>query len=141
MDTVMSALQFPVMLPSLAGLGLVALGGAVGAVARYHVAAAIERRLGAGMPWGTLVVNLSAALLAGGLLALFNLGRLPVPAGWLLLIVGLLGSYSTVSSFSIQTLVLARQHGYHALLYAALSVTGCLVLVATGYLLGGWLGG
>ncbi len=136
----MTATQFPAILPSLTGLGLVALGGAAGAVARYHVAAAIERRLGTAMPWGTLVVNLSAALLAGGLLALFNLGRLPVPAGWLLLIAGLLGSYSTVSSFSIQTLVLARQHGYptRALLYVLLSVTGCLVLVTSGYLLGVW---
>lgn len=139
----MTTAQLPTLLPSLAGLGLVALGGAMGAVARYHVAAAIERRLGTAMPWGTLTVNLSAALLAGWLLALFNLGRLPVPAGWLLLIAGGLGSYSTVSSFSIQTLVLARQHGYpvRALLYVLLSLTGCLGLVASGYLLGVWLGG
>src|SRR5690606_25374656 len=131
----------PAILPSLTGLGLVAIGGAAGAVARYHVAAAVERRLGSVMPWGTLLVNLSAALLAGLLLALFNLGRLPVPAGWLLLITGVLGSYSTVSSFSIQTLVLARQHGHpgRAMLYVLLSVPGCLALVAAGYVLGIWL--
>jgi len=89
----------------------VALGGAIGGVLRYHVAGVVASRLGDRFPWGTLVVNVSGAALIGALA-----GLIPVRPGiegaasalWLVLAVGVLGSYTTVSSFSLQTLALLR---------------------------------
>src|SRR5690554_1959712 len=114
---------------------LVALGGALGGMARLAVGAAVGRRLGTAFPWGTLAVNLSGAL-AIGLLA----GGLGLPlAGaeghaWLLAVVGLLGGYTTVSSFSLQTLAL-WQEGRPAA--ATANVLAGLAAVA----LGAWLAG
>ncbi|MFN4297028.1 MAG: fluoride efflux transporter CrcB [Brevundimonas sp.] len=90
---------------------VIAVGGAIGGVARFGVSGIIARRFGEDFPWGTLVVNVSGAaligVLAGVLLApethVANHG--PVWSG---LVIGILGSYTTVSSFSLQTLTLLR---------------------------------
>ncbi len=93
------------------GVLLVALGGAFGACARFWLSGVIARRVGDGFPWGTLVVNVSGAAMIG-LLAAGVLRAEGVAEGWretwLLLVVGALGSYTTVSSFSLQTLALWR---------------------------------
>lgn len=93
------------------GLVLVALGGALGACARFWLSGVIARRVGESFPWGTLVVNVSGAAMIGLLAAAF-LHAEGVAEGWretwLLLVVGALGSYTTVSSFSLQTLALVR---------------------------------
>jgi fluoride exporter len=90
---------------------LVALGGALGACARFWLSGLVARRLGETFPWGTLVVNVSGALVIGLLAARFLTAEGIAPPWretWLLLVTGLLGSYTTVSSFSLQTLALAR---------------------------------
>lgn len=93
------------------GLLLVALGGALGACARFWLSGVIARRLGERFPWGTLVVNVSGAAMIGLLAAAF-LHADGVAEGWretwLLLVIGILGSYTTVSSFTLQTLALLR---------------------------------
>jgi len=88
---------------------LVALFGALGAVARHLVVLIVDRRSAGRLPWGTLAVNLSGAAAIGALAALVP-G--PGPGGglvWLALGVGLLGAYTTVSAFALQTLLLARE--------------------------------
>ncbi len=95
----------------LTELILVALGGALGACARFWLSGAVARRLGEVFPWGTLAVNVSGAFAIGLLAARFlTVDGIAEPwrAIWLLLVTGVLGSYTTVSSFSLQTLALVR---------------------------------
>ena len=101
---------------------LVALGGAMGSVARYGMGLAAARWFGIGFPWGTLLVNVAGGLAMGVLAA--RLG----PAGEqqrLLLGVGMLGGFTTFSAFSLETLDLMEQsHGLAALYVAASLIFG-----------------
>lgn len=113
---------------------LVALGGALGGMGRYAISNAMARLLGTAFPWGTLVVNASGALLAGWLLGIYG-----VPSTqpfWLLAVAGLLGGYTTVSSFSLQTLEL-WQRG--KAMRAALNMIATLLLGVAMAALGWWL--
>ena len=96
---------------------LVAIGGAFGSVLRYGVSVWAVEVLGAGFPWGTLAVNVlgSAAIgLAGGAgLA----GELR-----LLLVTGVLGGFTTFSSFSLETGLLFQRAWWLAALYVAASL-------------------
>ncbi len=86
----------------------VAIGAALGANARYWVGMWMASRFGIGFPYGTLTVNISGSLLLGFLLTLAT-GRLPVsPELRLLLGVGFLGSYTTFSSYTVETVMLAQ---------------------------------
>lgn len=124
---------------------LVALGGGIGGAARFWVSGVVARRIGETFPFGTLVVNVSGAM-AVGLLAAFILQPgihpgAPEPV-WSTLVVGMLGSYTTVSSFSLQTLALLRDRQHlRAALNALGSVASCLLAVAGGYMLGLGLSG
>lgn len=119
----------------LISLSAVLLGSALGGSARYWVTGWIGRWLGPRFPWGTLAVNVSGALVVGILAAFFTL---TVPftgsaqAEWLL-IAGVCGSYTTVSSFALQTLDLARESRWQA-------VIGNIVASFGLCLLGSWLG-
>lgn len=115
---------------ALTTLALVALGGALGSVARVLVAQAVTTGLGDSFPWGTLVVNVSGALLIGALLPLLAEIQGVVVSGSgspgvALLIVGLVGSYTTVSSFSLQTFALMEEGAWRA---AIGNVLGSVVL-------------
>jgi len=80
------------------------VGGAVGAVARYLVARVAAASLGPAFPYGTLTVNLVGSLILG-LLAGFAIGRVTVPAPIRLLVgVGFCGSFTTFSTFAVETL-------------------------------------
>jgi CrcB protein len=83
----------------------VALGGAIGAAARYLAGLWIAAYLGAGFPWGTFFVNVTGSFLIGIVLVLVEGGTLPAEAR-LFLAVGILGGYITFSSFSYETLQL-----------------------------------
>lgn len=117
----------------------VALGGAMGGMGRLAVGDLIGRFLGTRFPWGTLVVNLSGALAIG--LVAGSLG-LPDPGGdeplWQFAAIGLLGGYTTVSSFSLQTLTLWQQ-GRRVMAVTNVSVTLVVGFMAMG--LGWWLAG
>ena len=122
----------------LGSIVLVAIGGAIGGLARYWVSGVVAQRFGETFPWGTLVVNVTGAAAIGGLAALV----LPIDAGalqpmplWTLLAIGILGSYTTVSSFSLQTLALLRSgETGHAVRNVAGSVAACLAAAALGYM-------
>ena len=122
-----------------AGLGyalLVALGGALGGVSRHYVSGAVAARLGEAFPWGTLAVNASGAALIGLLAGVAERG-----GAWMFLAVGVLGAYTTVSTFALQTLSLWRGGAWgRAVVNMALSLGLCLALAAAGWALGARLG-
>ncbi|WP_416138788.1 fluoride efflux transporter CrcB [Halomonas sp. HK25] len=120
---------------------LVAAGGGLGGMARLAMGNAVSRRLGTAFPWGTLAVNLSGALVIGLLAGLVGP---PLPGeesrAWSLLAIGLLGGYTTVSSFSLQTLMLWQQGRPRAALANVAATLGMgLVAVAVGAWLAGGL--
>lgn len=120
---------------TLAAAAWVAAGSAAGGMARVWLADCVARRIGDAFPWGTLAVNASGAF-AIGLAAALAAGGLPLAGlteAWLLGVVGFLGSYTTVSSFSLQTLELFRAA---APLRAAGNVLLSLLLCLGGAALG-----
>lgn len=118
----------------------VAVGSALGGMARFCVSGIVGRRIGETFPWGTLAVNISGALLLG-LVA----GAAGAPGDRHIgpfVVAGFLGSYTTVSSFSLQTLTLAQAGARrHAAANIALSVGGCLAAAALGLFAGASLAG
>ncbi|MDP9474983.1 MAG: fluoride efflux transporter CrcB [Actinomycetota bacterium] len=84
---------------------LVAIGGAIGAAARYLAGLWIAARFGADFPWGTFFVNVTGSFLIGIVLVLVQGGTLPAGAR-LFVAIGILGGYTTFSSFSYETLQL-----------------------------------
>lgn len=105
---------------------LIALGGALGSVARYWVGAAVTNRMGARFPYGTLAINLTACVLIG--FAMTWMGkRAGLGAEWRYLVpVGFVGAYSTFSTYEWETLSLLRAGGGAPL--AALYAIGSVVL-------------
>jgi CrcB protein len=87
------------------------IGSALGGMARYWVSGAVARRIGETFPWGTIIINISGSFLIVffGTLATQH-GALPVsPDLRSFVMVGFCGGYTTVSSFALQTLTLARE--------------------------------
>lgn len=110
----------------------VAAGGAFGALGRYWLATAAQRIGGSGFPYGTLTVNVLGSLLIGVLYVAFERGGLHQDLR-LLLTVGLLGAFTTFSTFSLETLVLLEQGTWgRALVNIVASVVFCLVACAIG---------
>lgn len=92
-----------------AQLGLVAIGGAAGAILRFGLSSASISLVGDRYPWGTLLVN-ALGCLAIGLIIGWSEGRRDLPESVrLLLVVGLLGSLTTFSTFAGDTLNLVRE--------------------------------
>jgi CrcB protein len=82
---------------------LVALGGALGAVARFLVANACADRFGTSWPWGTLIINLSGCVLIGLFLGAGS-GRVADTNLRYLLPIGFVGAYTTFSTYELETL-------------------------------------
>jgi CrcB protein len=101
----------------------IGIGAAAGANGRYLLGQAVANRFGSGFPYGTLIVNVSGSLLIGGLMVLLS-DHLLLDTRWrLLLVVGLLGGYTTFSSFSYEVITLLQQDRWlPAAAYAGLSV-------------------
>jgi len=119
----------------------IAIGGAIGSMARYGIGGLVSNKFGETFPWGTLVVNISGSFVIG------ILGAVTTPKGKMspqsrvfatqLLITGVCGGYTTFSSFSLQTLNLLRDREWlYAGGYILLSVLLCMIAVWLGYLLG-----
>ena len=114
---------------------LLILGGAVGTLLRYGMVEFIKGLHNHPIPFGTLTVNLIGSLVIGLLWGV--MGGAPSPSAKHLLFIGLLGGYTTFSSYALETLVLARngQMGM-AITYVLLSNVLGLLLVAIGFFAG-----
>ena len=115
----------------------IALGGATGAVLRYEVSTAVYRVVGQSFPYGTLTVNALGSLCMGLLYTLFLERISASPEMRALLLVGLLGAFTTFSTFSIETLNLIEQGAQiKALLNVLLSVALCIGSAWLGLMIG-----
>lgn len=112
---------------------LVALGGAAGSVLRYGAGLAAARLFGLGFPWGTLIVNVLGGLAIGVLAA--RLGPADETMR-LLLGVGLLGGFTTFSTFSLEVVRLMPDQPGAAAAYAALSFGLSIAACWAGLMLG-----
>ena len=83
--------------------GLLFLGGGAGAVARYALGLWVEARVGPGFPWGTFAVNVGGCLAIGVVATLADEHLWISPASRLLLVTGLLGGFTTFSTFGLET--------------------------------------
>jgi len=122
----------------IGGFISVALGSVLGAVSRYFVSGVVARRVGETFPYGTLLINVTGAFAIGvfGGLASDTASLFAEPDPWLFAVTGFLGAYTTVSSFSLQTLSLARDgEAGRAGLYVALSVGLSLGAASLGFVL------
>jgi len=113
----------------------IALGGALGSMARYGCGGLVARLVGETFPWGTLLINVVGSLVIGFFATLTGPdGRLLVaPDARQFVMVGICGGYTTFSSFSLQTLNLVRDGDMvGAGANVAASVAACLVAVWLG---------
>ncbi len=115
----------------------IAAGGAVGALLRYWTSLSVHGLLGRAFPYGTLTVNVVGSLVMGVLYVLL-LERLTLGPEWrAALLVGLLGAFTTFSTFSLETMNILEQGAYlKALLNVLLNVTLCLAAVWLGIVTG-----
>jgi len=117
----------------------VAIGGALGSVARFGLDGLISARLGTTFPWGTLGINVTGSFLIGMFAAYSDPdGRVMISPGVRqFLMIGICGGYTTFSAFSLQTLRLAQDREWlYVGGYVLLSLVLCLVAVWLGYALG-----
>ena len=115
----------------------IAAGGAAGSVLRFWMSTWVHSFAGRSFPYGTLAVNVVGCLLMGFLFVLF-LERMSDNAVWrAALLIGVLGGFTTFSSFSIETFNLLEQGDYlKAGVNASLSLILCLGATWAGVILG-----
>ena len=116
---------------------MVALGSALGGLARYGVTLIASHWLGDALPWGTIFINVSGSFVIGLFATLTSPdGRLLVRSDTrAFVMVGICGGYTTFSSFSLQTLTLLQAHAWLAAgANVVLSMVLCLLAVWTGHI-------
>lgn len=114
----------------------IAVGGAIGAVARYLIAVRVYEMLGIGFPYGTLAVNLLGTFALGVVLALVEDRGAFGPETRSFLSIGLLGGMTTFSTFAYESWDLARDgETLRAALNIGVSVAGALVAFSLGHAL------
>ena len=111
----------------------IALGGALGSVARYMVGAGVTNRLGLRFPYGTLIINISACLIIGFSLEMLNRHANVNPALRYLVPIGFVGAYSTFSTFEWEIFSSLNSGAFWiAILYVVTSLIFGLIAVALG---------
>lgn len=115
---------------------LVAVGGALGSMARYGLSGAVPRLVPTLFPLGTFVVNVLGCLVFGVIVSLANERFLIGPTGRAFFLVGVLGGFTTFSSFAFESFALLRDGQS---VWASVNILGQVVLglvaMWTGYLL------
>lgn len=111
----------------------IALGGAIGAVMRYYTAGAVTRFAGVGFPYGTVAVNLLGSFVMGMVVTLFALKFNPSEEVKAFLTVGLLGGFTTFSTYSLDGVLLIERGDWGL---AALYLFGSLFLGIIGLFAG-----
>jgi CrcB protein len=113
----------------------VAIGGAIGSVARFLLGAFVQQRAGTTFPVGTLIINITGSLLLGFLLRYALATPAISPTTRVLLTTGFCGGYTTFSTFSYETLSLIEENELgRAALYVGLSITVALIGTYLGML-------
>jgi CrcB protein len=116
---------------------LVFLGGGLGAALRFAVAGAVQTRIGPSLPWGTFTVNALGCFAIGVLASWFQQRSGSSVATQMFWIPGVLGGFTTFSSFGLETLRLLEEARWGAAFgNAAGSVLVCLAAVAIGVAVG-----
>jgi CrcB protein len=112
---------------------LVFLGGGIGAAARYWLQGLAYQKLGSDFPYGTLIVNVIGCILIGFLMSSMEERFLVQPSLRVFLTIGILGGFTTFSSFSFETIAMLRD--------GELLIAGMNVIVSVGVCLAGtWIG-
>jgi len=111
----------------------IAFGGAAGALLRYGVSGLISKSFSGGFPLGTLIVNLIGSLLIGLLWGVLEIATISQNLK-LFLLIGLLGSFTTFSTFSLENFSMLRDGEYWLVLFnVALSVVLGVMFVFIGF--------
>lgn len=115
----------------------IGLGGFLGSVSRFWLSTVIHRAWGTAFPYGTLAVNIAGCFTIGLLITLFQEHFIQNPNIRLFLVIGVLGGFTTFSSFSLDTVELLKAGrmaaaGWNVLL----SLAGCLTATWLGILAG-----
>jgi CrcB protein len=126
----------------MARLLWICLGGAIGTGARYLLAGWLVRMTGPGFPWGTLAINAAGSFLLGFLMQVsLTTGLLPLTAR-LTLATGVIGGFTTYSTFNYETLQLFQEGAWLlGLVNLGATVAACLVAGVLGLLSGRLLAG
>ena len=121
---------------------LICLGGALGTGARYLIALEAPRLLGTAFPYGTLTVNVVGSFLVGAVMHVGLTTNLMSPELRLMLTTGVMGGFTTYSTFNYETMEYLRQGDFSlAAVNVAVTVILCLLAGALGLALAGWLVG
>jgi len=124
---------------------VIGLGGALGSMLRFGLGSLIDsnvQKTGYIFPWGTIIVNITGCFIIGFVFTISTAeGRLFLsPLTRNFITIGILGGYTTFSSFSWQTLVLAQSgQRWEAAANVLISVVLCLVGVWLGAMLAAWI--
>jgi len=111
-------------------LVLVALGGAAGAVLRYIIQSMVEPD---SAPYATLGVNLVGSLLLGVLFGVIAAGTVVSEGSMILIGTGLLGAFTTMSTFAMESVKFSEDSPTTAATYVILTVAGSILLAWIGY--------
>ena len=113
------------------------VGGGIGASARYWLQGLVYRIVSAGFPYGTLVVNVLGSFAIGFLMSSFEERFIVQPSLRIFLTIGILGGFTTFSSFSFETIALLRDGSFApAFVNIAASLITCLAATWIGTVLG-----
>lgn len=115
---------------------LVAIGGALGSMTRYGAASAVNRLAQSSFPWGTLAVNIAGSFLIGLVMVLLMKAGEWRESSRLLLVTGVLGGFTTFSSFSWETWKLIEDGRLVMAMTNIIASAGiCLVATVAGAML------
>jgi CrcB protein len=115
----------------------VAVGGAIGSVARFWMAGAVARLTGAGFPWGTILINILGSFAIGWFAGLSFTRQPPSADMRAFVMAGLCGGFTTFSAFSLQTLELLREGRVLAAgANVFVSVLVCVLVTGGGFAIG-----
>lgn len=119
---------------------IIALGGAIGAVLRHLTGKVSMRFFGASSIYtGTLFANIIGCFIGGGFLAYFSHVDSFVEGTRLFLTIGILGSYTTFSSFAFETHQLFNKSNKELIVYLSYQIAGAFGALAAGYGIVFWL--